>query len=223
MHPIYNYNLYIFDCDGVILNSNLLKIQAMEKALIALSFKEAEVNLCTRYFANNFGKSRFHHVKHFVNNLLTVAEAEKALIEQEILNDFSRQCKSLYLTAELTPGFIELIQSLPGEKYVASGSEQGELREVFRARGLEQYFDGIYGSPTAKTILLENILKEKSNSNAVMVGDAVSDFEASVANGIDFFCYLPYSNVTDTMQSLSQEYDFTILMHWPTLPSNNQV
>ena len=223
MHPIYNYNLYIFDCDGVILDSNLLKVQAMKKALIALSFDETEVDLCTTYFANNFGKSRFHHVEHFVNNLLKVGETNKAEIEQAILNDFSRQCKSLYLTAELTPGFIELIKSLPGEKYVASGSEQEELREVFKARNLQQYFSGIFGSPTAKAILLANILKEKNNANTVMIGDAVSDFEASVANEIDFICYIPYSNVADTMQSLSQEHDFTVLTHWPTLPSNNQV
>ncbi|MCG9731436.1 HAD hydrolase-like protein [Shewanella sp. Isolate13] len=223
MHPIYDYNLYIFDCDGVILDSNLLKIQAMEKALIALSFDKKEISLCTTYFANNFGKSRFHHVKHFVNNLLKVAGTDKAKIEQAILDDFSKQCKSLYLTAELTPGFIELIKSLPGEKYVASGSEQQELREVFKARGLEQYFADIFGSPTAKATLLANILKEKTNTNAVMVGDAVSDFEASVANEIDFICYIPYSNVASTMQSLSQEHEFTVLMHWPTLPSNNQV
>lgn len=216
MHPIYNYDLYVFDCDGVILNSNQLKIQAMEKALTALSFNTLEINQCTAYFTNNFGKSRFHHVTHFIENILTLTNKDKVNIEQAILNDFSKQCQSLYLEAEITPGFIDLIQSLPGKKYVASGSEQKELRQVFESRGLSRYFVEIFGSPTAKSTLLENILQREGHSKAVMIGDAVSDYEASKSNNIDFLCYIPYSNVTDRMRSLADENSFQIIESWPS-------
>lgn len=215
MHPIYSYELYIFDCDGVILDSNALKVQAMKKALESLHFESREVDECINYFANNFGKSRFHHIEHFIINILSIKEIDKARIEEQILNSFSQQCQELYLTAKLTPGFLELIQSLPGRKYVASGSEQNELRAVFKSRGLEQHFVQVFGSPTAKTTLLANILQIEANTKAVMIGDAVSDFEASRSNEIDFLCYIPYSNVAEKMQKLSETYRFDIIKCWP--------
>jgi phosphoglycolate phosphatase-like HAD superfamily hydrolase len=215
MHQIYEHDCYIFDCDGVILNSNILKIDAMRNTLIELKFQINEVDLCVDYFSNNFGKSRFHHVAHFLEYILSINQFNKRQIEQDILNSFSTQCKSLYLTAEITPFFVEFITSLNGAKYVASGSEQSELRDIFDARGLSQYFDEIYGSPTKKSELVDLILKENPLSNTVMFGDAVSDFEASRNNNIKFICYITYSNVKEKMRELSQVDNFQVITEWP--------
>jgi phosphoglycolate phosphatase-like HAD superfamily hydrolase len=221
MHPIYNYDLYIFDCDGVILDSNALKVQAMREALSALPFtNELLITQCVDYFANNFGKSRFHHIAHFLDHILNIDELNRAYIEEKILTDFSSQCRTLYLTAKLTPNFLEFIESLPGRKYVASGSEQSELREVFKNRGLDKYFMEVYGSPTKKSDLIKNIIGAEPNATAVMIGDAVSDFEASKVNSIDFICYIPYSNVVQRMQALSENNSFEILKKWPIQTSN---
>lgn len=215
MHPIYNYDVYIFDCDGVILDSNALKIHAMREALSALPFSEESISECVNYFSKNFGKSRFHHIEYFLEYILDVEESNKISIEKKILADFSEQCKKLYLTAELTPNFLTFIKSLPGRKYVASGSEESELRDVFKIRGLDQYFIEVYGSPTKKSELVKNIKKMGPNLNIVMIGDAVSDFEASKINHIDFYCYIPYSNVIEKMQELSNDNGFVVLDFWP--------
>lgn len=215
MHPIYSYDLYIFDCDGVILDSNALKVHAMKEALEALSFNSEMVTQCVDYFANNFGKSRFHHVAHFVNEFLELRSDQKEGIENKILELFSAQCKSLYMKADLTPGFLKLIQMLPGKKWVASGSEQAELRDVFKKRGLDKYFVDVLGSPTPKSKLLTNILQSQPYTRALMIGDAVSDFDASQANDIDFICYVPYSNVPMRMQSLANKHQFEIIESWP--------
>jgi len=215
MHPIFDYDLYIFDCDGVILDSNALKIQAMKEVLETLSFKSELVTKCVMYFGNNFGQSRFHHVTHFVNEILELKNDQKAEVEAKILSDFSAQCKVLYLTAELTPGFLDLIQALPGKKFVASGSEQRELRAVFKSRGLDKNFIDIFGSPTPKAQLLTNILQSLPDTRALMIGDAVSDFDASQVNNIDFICYIPYSNVPLKMKSLAKEHQFELIESWP--------
>ena len=136
MLKLSNYDIYIFDCDGVILDSNQLKIDAMKNAL-SIQFSDKQViDKCTSYFRNNFGKSRFHHVDIFVNELLPIDETQKESVRETILTNYSSQCKSLYLKADITPGFIPFIESLSGSKYVASGSEQQELRDVFNQRGL---------------------------------------------------------------------------------------
>ncbi|MCL1049768.1 HAD hydrolase-like protein [Shewanella abyssi] len=215
MHQIYNYDLYIFDCDGVILDSNALKVQAMKEALEALSLTPELVTECVTYFANNFGKSRFHHIAHFVNDILELKDDQKTLVEAKILSDFSAQCKALYLTAKLTPGFLSLIQALPGQKFVASGSEQSELRSVFKSRGLDKYFVNVFGSPIPKAQLLSDILQSQTHNKALMIGDAVSDFDASQANNIDFICYVPFSNVPQRMKSLANEHQFEVIERWP--------
>lgn len=199
MHPIYNYDVYIFDCDGVILDSNQLKIDAMEVALLNIISDSEKVTLCVDYFRHNFGRSRFHHVDVFIEKYLLLDEADIEKTKHSILSAYSSQCKTLYLSANITPGFIELIEKLQGTKYVASGSEQEELREVFHARGLDKYFTGIYGSPTKKTELVSNILQIADTNNAIMLGDAISDFEAAEENEIDFIGYLPFSNVKEAM------------------------
>lgn len=217
MRQIANYDVYIFDCDGVILDSNQLKIDAMHNALSALVTDAIQVKACVEYFRNNFGRSRFHHVDVFIEQFLLLDKNKAAETKQSILNAYSTQCKSLYLQAKLTPGFIDFITELNGKKFIASGSEQQELREVFSIRGLDKYFNGIYGSPTKKSDLVANILDETKVNNAIMFGDAVSDLEAAIINNINFVGFLPFSNVKDKLISLADQNAYGVINKWSEL------
>mgnify|MGYP000232160803 CR=1 FL=1 len=214
MRSIHDYQVYIFDCDGVILDSNQLKIDAMERVLSALSYECSTIKSFLEYFANNFGKSRFHHVDVFIEQFLGLDLGAEEVCRANILQLFSHQCKALYLDAQLTPGFIDFILSLKGNKYIASGSEQSELREVFRIRGLEKYFTGIYGSPTAKYKLVETILSKEKTKIAVMFGDAISDLEAAQKNNINFIAYTPFSNVKNELIVSSNKYNQITTNAW---------
>lgn len=214
MLPIANYDVYIFDCDGVILDSNQLKIDAMKNALESITDDGKKVDACVDYFRNNFGRSRFHHIDVFVEQFLLLGNKSKKEVKEKILNVYSCECKLLYLKAKLTPGFIDFINQLDGKKYIASGSEQEELRDVFKARNLEVYFDGIYGSPTKKSDLVANIRNLNSDKNAIMFGDAISDLEAAKINNIDFIGYLPYSNVKEKLILLITENNSKAVNEW---------
>lgn len=214
MHPIANYDVYIFDCDGVILDSNQLKIDAMQNALASIINDSESVNTCVDYFRNNFGRSRFHHVDVFVEQFLLLDDTTKNKVKDDILHAYSSQCKSLYLQAKITPGFIEFIGHLSGKKYIASGSEQQELREVFKARNLDTYFDEIFGSPTKKSDLVANILQLTRSNNAIMLGDALSDLEAAKINQIDFIAYTPFSNVLAALKEATSAAGFTVIESW---------
>jgi phosphoglycolate phosphatase-like HAD superfamily hydrolase len=217
MHHIANYDVYIFDCDGVILDSNQLKIDAMRNALLPIVTDVNKVNECVDYFRNNFGRSRFHHVDFFVEELLQLNEDAKLSTRETILQAYSSQCKTLYLSADLTPGFVDFISRLDGKKYIASGSEQGELRQVFKDRGLDTYFNGIYGSPAKKSDLVMDVLATNTTNNAVIFGDALSDFEAAQLNNIDFVAYVPFSNVKDKMTALCKEANTVVIQSWEEL------
>ncbi|WP_413701743.1 HAD family hydrolase [Psychromonas sp. KJ10-10] len=205
MLPIAKYDIYIFDCDGVILDSNQLKIDAMHNALLPLVKNIKHVNLCIDYFRNNFGRSRFHHIDVFVNELLDLKDSEKESIKVDILEGYSSQCKALYLSADLTPNILTFISALRGKKYIASGSEQQELRDVFKERGLDSHFDEIFGSPAKKSDLVASILKSNVQQRAIMFGDAISDLEATRLSNIDFIAYIPFSNVKEKLVTLSKK------------------
>lgn len=217
MHQSSDYELFIFDCDGVILDSNKLKIEAMNNALCKYFDGNEKITQCIDYFKNNFGTSRFHHISVFVNDIFKLSELEKKSAYDNVLNAYSEQCKALYLKSELTPGVLEFMQSLKGDIYIASGSEQSELREVFQKRGLDIFFKNIYGSPTPKVELVSNILKENKSLNAIMFGDAISDMNAAFDNNIDFVAYLPYSNVKIELQRESSSKGFPVINSWDSI------
>ncbi|KYN85340.1 haloacid dehalogenase [Vibrio cidicii] len=211
------YEVYIFDCDGVILDSNQLKIEAMKNALEAHFSTPDLIAECIDYFRHNFGKSRFHHVAHFLASILVVEEVKRSELERRILADFSQQCRTLYLTAQMTPGFMSFLEQCKGKRYVASGSEQSELRDIFVQRGLDAHFDGVFGSPTPKAELIRNILKQENNTNAVMFGDAMSDLQAAKVNNCHFVAYLPYSNVGEQLRKEALSLHYDIANSWRSL------
>jgi phosphoglycolate phosphatase-like HAD superfamily hydrolase len=212
MHPLNDYEVYVFDCDGVILDSNSLKVGAMKRVLHGFQrFSVTEIDQCVRSFAENFGKSRFFHIRYFVDNILFLPQGEADQYYEILLEQYSAACKQLYLAADIAPGFIEFITGLEGDKYVASGSAQDELRWVFEQRSLDDYFKEIYGSPTPKQEIVANIVNDHSGKKLVLIGDSVSDFNASVENNVQFVYYSKFSLVNRKMMGLADVHGFPVL------------
>lgn len=217
MPQLSEYEVYIFDCDGVILDSNQLKIEAMKNTLEAHFSDQELIVECVDYFRHNFGKSRFHHVTHFLDSILVIEEEKRCKLEQLILASFSKQCRTLYLSAQLTPSFMSFLEQCKGKRYVASGSEQSELRDVFVQRGLDIHFDDVFGSPTPKAELIQRILEQEQTTKAVMFGDAESDMLSAQYNHIDFVFYSPYSNVKEKMIELCHLHQHLIIDDFSTV------
>ena len=215
MNRLFDYGVYVFDCDGVIFNTNELKAHAMQVALSTCFEDDALVFECISYFRENFGKSRFHHIKYFLEEIFNTRKRERPELELNLLRTYSFQCREMYCSAELVPGFLQFLKTCPGEKYVASGSEQSELREAFDRRGLSKYFSGIYGSPTEKSHNVRKILAKEKGKTAVMIGDAMSDMNAARQNGIDFVFYSRFSNVKKAMLENCRMYNYKVINDYP--------
>ena len=186
------YETIILDCDGVIFDSNYLKIDAFKDALVG--FDEKLIKIFINYFKNNFGTSRYHLVRVFIEEVLKQKFNEK--LYNEILKKYSENCVILYEKSEITKNFIEFIEKNKDKKlYVASGSDQEELRIVFKKRNLEKYFIDIFGSPIKKSEIVKSILS--TNNNVIMIGDAISDMLAAKDSNIDFIFMSDYSTNED--------------------------
>ncbi|MDF2946772.1 MAG: hypothetical protein K0S51_1451 [Bacillales bacterium] len=182
---IKDYDIFIFDCDGVLMDVNLLKCEAFGKAVEGYPSETVKdfVNHCKK----TFGVSRYVKFKEFFSDF--AKEPFQETKYNNLLKKYSCLCRQLYSTANITPGcesLLNQLSSLNKKMYVASGSDEKELIKVFKTRGLDKYFSGIYGSPKTKSECTSIILNNNPTKRTVFIGDALSDLKTATEHGIDF-------------------------------------
>lgn len=202
----------IFDCDGVIFDSNELKTEAFEIVLRNHGLPGGVIDEFVNYHRRNGGVSRYIKFKYLYTDILNQPLTERRV--DDLLRAFSSACIDLYSKANLTPGCIEVLEELSQKHnlYVASGSDQKELQEVFRKRNIDQYFKAIFGSPKTKTECVSAIVnKIGSKSKCIMVGDALSDWQAANTSNIDFIYMRTFSDNPIAMASLAVNENLPII------------
>lgn len=198
------YKNFIFDCDGVLLDSNRFKVSAMRSAVS--SYPETAAEGFIEYFTRNFGKSRYMHVKVFFEDFLGRPPADGE--QQAILEKYAKTCKEEYQTCEICAGAVELLALLSPEKcWVVSGSDQEELRDIFSSRDLRRHFKDVLGSPTAKSTNIAKIIEANSLevSTLCIIGDSSGDYQAASDNGIDFIFCRNYSNTPELGENYARK------------------
>ncbi len=184
MRALSDYRSLVFDCDGVLLDSNRVKTDAFYQA--ALPFGESAANALVRYHVANGGVSRYRKFEYFLSEIVRHEDMEPL---NELLSRYAERVREGLLACRVADGLGELRSALPKSNWmIVSGGDQGELREVFEARGLSHYFSGgIFGSPTDKQ---EILLRELNCGNlvlpAVFLGDSRYDYESAMKFGLDF-------------------------------------
>ncbi|MDD7987178.1 HAD hydrolase-like protein [Lentisphaera marina] len=180
----------IFDWDGVILDSNSVKDRAFEYVL--RHYDAGKVAELVAYHQANGGISRFIKFRMFFEEMLGET------ISSEQVEDLSQQF-SAYALRELVDPKLQIHESIKWVKenyknynfHVASGSEESELKRVAEAQQLSSYFQSFHGSPTAKPILVEDILSSNDYlaSETILIGDSINDYRAAEANSVAFCAY----------------------------------
>lgn len=179
------YKTVVFDCDGVILNSNEVKTDAFFQT--ALPYGEELANALVRFHVNNGGISRYVKFKYFLDEIVPSHAGGPGL--SALLESYAQHVRSGLMGCDITPGLNKLRQASHGARWlIASGGDQTELREVFSARGLDVFFDGgIFGSPTAKDqILARELSEQERGSSTLFIGDSRYDHIVSKEFGLDF-------------------------------------
>ena len=112
-------------------------------------------------------------------------------------------------SAQICEGVILLLEQTKNTtKYVASGSDQSELRDVFKLRGIDHYFESIYGSPKSKNDLVEDIHRVNQDKSILLIGDSEADYIAAASSSIDFLFVSRYSMDNEKMSNLSKVKKF---------------
>jgi phosphoglycolate phosphatase-like HAD superfamily hydrolase len=206
---ITQYQTLVFDCDGVILNSNKIKTQAFYEATKHFGIEAAQS--LVNYHLQNGGISRYAKFEYFFTEILN-RKIEPNLLD-DLLIRFAQAVKKGLMSCEVTEGLVQLREKTKYAKWlIVSGGDQNELQEVFLTRGLSQYFDGgIFGSPDAKESIL---MREVSNTNITMpslfFGDSKYDYQVAKHAGLDFLFLSKWTEVKDwtewsTMYSIAHK------------------
>ena len=199
----------VFDCDGVLLDSNLMKVEAFRRSALGLGFDRHDVESFTRWQSNNFGQSRYVVFERLLAGDFGAVPAGATL--EELLRRYARDIAVGYHEVSETDGARELLgllKHLP--LYVVSASDEQELREVFRALRLASYFQAIYGSPSTKAQNLERVSGGlTAGSRVLFIGDAVADANAAAAVGMQFVFMSRHSLVREEMQERSLNGEFS--------------
>lgn len=199
MNDIALYKTLVFDCDGVILDSNKVKTEAFYCA--ALPYGELAAQALVDYHTAHGGISRYKKFTFFLENLVpNHAENVQGPGLEQLLESYANFVKEGLLTCEVAEGLLELRQILPETNWlIVSGGDQAELHKVFAERGLEGLFNGgIFGSPNTKDEILS---REISNGNiktpALFLGDSKYDYQAAISAGLDFVFLYNWTEVKD--------------------------
>jgi phosphoglycolate phosphatase-like HAD superfamily hydrolase len=183
-----DYRTIVFDCDGVVLDSNRIKTDAFRAA--ALPYGEDAAAELVAYHAANGGISRYVKFTRFLESIVPEhAPGREGPSLDNLLETYAQRVRTGLMNCAVAEGLDALRAATPGARWlIVSGGDQSELREIFAARGLASYFDGgIFGSPDTKDDILSRELATGTIRHpALFLGDSRYDFQASRAAGLDF-------------------------------------
>jgi phosphoglycolate phosphatase-like HAD superfamily hydrolase len=181
------YKTLVFDCDGVILDSNQLKIQAYYDTAIGFGANKLQAKALVDYHVQLGGISRYHKFEYFLREI-THQPVQDDLM-QDLLQRFSHEVVQGLLKCKIASGLQQLREATSHARWMlVSGGDQSEKHMVFAKLGIDKLFDaGIFGSPDYKDDILA---REKASGNlqlpAIYFGDSRYDHEAATRAGFDF-------------------------------------
>ena len=201
------YDRWLFDCDGVILDSNKIKTEAFRR--IGLRYGDSVAEKLVMYHIENGGVSRFAKLEYLFRHILGLTDFDELV--RDAVSDFGRFVRTRLCECPEVPGIREFLRQIKSvdtnRTFVVSGSDQEELRHVFAARGLDHLFDQILGSPVSKHELVRRICagEDVDNARSVMLGDSRLDWDVARAHRVAFVMVYGFSEWACWEQEINPE------------------
>lgn len=201
------YKSLLFDCDGVVLNSNELKSRAFYDS--AISYGKENACKLLEFHKLNGGVSRYKKFKYFFNSIVKKKFNHKEL--ESLIRIYSDKVKKELQSCQIAPGLFDLRNNVNSSNwFIVSGGDQTELRRLFEERSLNKIFNGgIYGSPDTKE---EIVLREMESGNikfpAIFFGDSKYDYEVAKKYDMDFVFIFGWSEL-ENWREYCKEHSLT--------------
>jgi phosphoglycolate phosphatase-like HAD superfamily hydrolase len=210
------YKTIVFDCDGVVLNSNKTKVDAYYGVAKRMGGSDEQAQAFVHHHVTKGSFPRNGKIEYYLREIVK-QPATKELIQQ-YLHAFEDILDETLMQCEIAPALIRVKKATPEAPWMLlSGGDQAELRRVFPRRTIENnnlaalFEAGIFGGPDQKDDVLA---REIANCNiqlpALFVGDSKYDHQAASKAGLDFVFISGWTEVKD-WQAYCAEHKITVL------------
>lgn len=173
--------IIVFDLDGVILKTNLIKYRAM-LSLFA-DYQEQQESI-SAYILAQGGVPRRAKLFSILHDLLGV-EPNAALLD-DYLERYARALEHELTIAPIVEGIDGFLQHEGYIFYVSSSAPEQEVYQQLQRRNLLTYFAGIYGATTPKAAALRTIQAANPGKPLLFFGDAIGDWASAQEAGVAF-------------------------------------
>ena len=169
--------VHIFDCDGVITDTNKLKTNAFEHVSKKYLHEPAQLKLL-EYHNLNGGKSRWEKFK-FVKEYFSLAHIDIDFLCQE----YSEFVEISMFRQKLVPKIYEYIKEIHDDPesiiYVASAGETNQVQRLIKFHKLPIESRNIFGSPEKKLDIAKKIKGMCKSEKILFYGDSYHDAECA--------------------------------------------
>ena len=178
-------NIFI-DFDGVIKDSVEVKSDAFEQ--LFLSYGKEIAKKVRFHHEGNGGLSRFDKLRIYLS-------WSGQIPSKQLMNEYADAFSSLVKQEVIDSEWVQGVQNYLAESrssnrnfFLVTATPQKEIEEIVLALNISQCFKEVIGSPTKKHEAIRVLLDKYSidSSQAIMIGDYMSDFNAAKINNIDF-------------------------------------
>ena len=208
----FSVDAIIFDFDGVLVESNNIRTEGFRSLLTGRGYPEEAVEQLVAFHENNGGLSRYYKLRYLHEKILNEQITEDGL--NSLCNEFSMIVKQAVTDAPWVKGAHEFLKEnfSAFRLFIASGSDQNELRDICRLREIDRFVKDILGSPVDKKTNVNTLLSRYSLSpdTTLFVGDSVNDLEAAEAANLKFIARHS-ENCGEWCKDLTVIKDFTEL------------
>ena len=191
------YHTVIFDCDGVILNSNFKKTEAYKFAALDYGATQSQAEMLVDHHVKNTGISRYVKFEYFLTKILNKPFHERDF--DFLIKALNKRVKEMLLECEVAEGIEQLRQLYPDQNWmVMSGGDEEEVQELLIQKKIAHFFNlGIFGSPKSKHQILEEKLMDSDFRPVIFLGDSKYDIDTAIKYEIDFLFLSGWTDFED--------------------------
>ncbi|MFC7397831.1 HAD hydrolase-like protein [Chelatococcus sp. GCM10030263] len=175
------YGGVIFDCDGVLLDSNRIKAEAF-RAVVATHPAEAVEMFCA-YQQAHPGLHRRQLFAHFFHEILRDPQADAQA--ERAVSAFAATTLAALQSCPAIPGALELVRRLDAAGLacvVVSAAEAADLELLLQGRGIAGHLKAVRGGDRFKVEQIADLLASCVIARPLLYfGDSRADMEAAEA------------------------------------------
>ena len=186
--PIKKETFFVFDMDGVILNSLDNLSNCLIKAVEPFCQSDEHYQTFSKFDKENPGLSRFEKTDFFLKSLPNISHIKTETIKQQILDQFDSFSLNARLSSTIDESTFVLSKTIaPKNLILLSNCDNSQLTTIAAHFGFHQIFSGgIIGTPPSKKSRFSDLMNKHNSSPFVSVSDSESDAIIARSLGITF-------------------------------------